>query len=162
MKYQVIDNILELNDFQIIKEILLKNSAQFPWYYVPCVADKQDSKHYYFAHRFYDFFAPNSEFFYLLNPLLKIIDPKALIRAKANFYPRTAVVEKHGFHKDLDYLHKGAVFYVNSNDGYTEFTNGEKVQSLENRILLFDSSELHRSTTCTDQQGRITININYF
>ena len=38
----------------------------------------------------------------------------------------------------------------------------EKIESIENRALLFDPSIEHRSTTCTDAKGRININFNYF
>jgi LmbE family N-acetylglucosaminyl deacetylase len=39
---------------------------------------------------------------------------------------------------------------------------GAEIKSIENRVLLFDPSTEHHSTTCTDQKVRININFNYF
>ena len=50
--------------------------------------------------------------------------------------------------------YKTAVFYVNTNNGYTEFEDGTKVESVENRIIFFDGSRPHNSSTCTDQKIR--------
>jgi hypothetical protein len=59
-------------------------------------------------------------------------------------------------------LSKTAIFYLNTNDGYTIFEkDGEKIDSLENRMLIFDSSERHSGTNCTDQKYRAVINFNF-
>ena len=65
-------------------------------------------------------------------------------------------------HFDLSFPHKGAIFYVNTNDGFTVLEDGTEIKSIENRVLLFDPSTKHHSTTCTDKKVRITINFNYF
>ena len=59
-------------------------------------------------------------------------------------------------------LHKGAILYLNTNDGYTCFEDGNKIKSIENRFVAFDSSLKHSGTTCTDEPRRIVLNINYF
>ena len=51
---------------------------------------------------------------------------------------------------------------MNTNNGYTEFEDGTKVESVENRIVYFDGSIPHNSSTCTDQKVRAVISINYF
>ena len=38
----------------------------------------------------------------------------------------------------------------------------KKVNSIANRMVLFDSSKEYYNTTTTDQNGRFTLNINYF
>ena len=54
-------------------------------------------------------------------------------------------------------------YYVNTNNGYTEFeSNGMKVDSVENRLIIFDSNEKHRAVTTTDTPRRSVINFNYF
>ena len=50
---------------------------------------------------------------------------------------------------------------MNSNNGYTSI-NKDKIESIENRILLFDPSVEHNSVTCTDEKVRLNINFNYF
>ena len=50
---------------------------------------------------------------------------------------------------------------MNSNNGYTYFENKEKVKSVANRLLKFDNIMKHSGTTCTDENQRVVININY-
>ena len=50
---------------------------------------------------------------------------------------------------------------MNTNNGYTLFKN-KKINSVENRIVLFNSDESHSSTNTTDCKSRIVINFNYF
>ena len=40
--------------------------------------------------------------------------------------------------------------------------DGTKIESVANRVLLFDSSRPHSSTRCTDQKVRVNINLNYY
>ena len=54
-----------------------------------------------------------------------------------------------------------AIFYVNSNNGYTEFENGAIVESEENRMVVFPAEMKHRGTSCTDKKIRVVINFNY-
>lgn len=160
MKFKTIDNCLSEKDFSLIKSHLC-NTSSFPWSLSLGVATLDDN-HYYFIHEFFDNNTVSSNFFFLIEPLLKKISCRGLIRAKANLYPSTHELLHHGQHVDKDFKHQGAVFYVNSNDGYTILADQTKVTSIENRLLLFDSSTIHNSTTCTDQHFRVTININYF
>ena len=57
---------------------------------------------------------------------------------------------------------KTAVFYVNSNNGYTKLKNGTIIKSEENKIAIFDGETEHTGTTCTDEEFRVVVNINYF
>ena len=54
-----------------------------------------------------------------------------------------------------------AIFYINSNDGYTEFEDGTKVESVANRWVSFPEEMKHRGTSCTDERVRVVINFNY-
>ena len=161
MKYEIIDNFLEKKDFLIIKNTILKND-NFPWYYVPGVAYKNEKKSlFYFVHVFYINHNANSNFFNLLQPILSKINPKALIRIKGNFYPKTEKIFEHKKHVDFKFSNKSMLYYINNNDGFTILENKIKIESKENRALFFDSSFEHNSTTCTNQNGRININFNY-
>ena len=62
---------------------------------------------------------------------------------------------------DYNYPHKGAIYYINTNDGMTLLQNNIEINSIENRLLLFDSSIEHASTSTTNEKARINININY-
>jgi hypothetical protein len=68
---------------------------------------------------------------------------------------------EHGTHIDSERSIKAAVYYVNSNNGKTIFESGEEIESVENRLVIFDANHPHRSTNCTDEWRRITVNFNY-
>ena len=86
----------------------------------------------------------------------------ALMRIKANLYYKTPTLKEHPEHMDYDFPHKGAIYYINDNDGYTVLKGKHKIKSEANSLLLFDPSEPHNSTSCTDAKARININFNYF
>ena len=56
---------------------------------------------------------------------------------------------------------KTSIFYLNSNNGYTQFERGDKIISKENRVVVFDSNLKHCAVDCTDTKYRIVINFNY-
>ena len=56
---------------------------------------------------------------------------------------------------------KTAVLYLNTNNGYTKFKTGEQVESVENRLVLFDGNVQHAGTTCTDKRYRAVFNLNF-
>jgi hypothetical protein len=56
---------------------------------------------------------------------------------------------------------KTAVFYCDTNNGFTKLINGDVIKSIENKILIFDAEIMHTGTTCTDKPRRTVINFNY-
>ena len=64
-------------------------------------------------------------------------------------------------HIDYRFKHSAAILSLNTCDGYTKLMDGTKIDSVANRMLLFDASEKHCSTTTTNVQARMNININY-
>ena len=55
-----------------------------------------------------------------------------------------------------------AIFYINSNNGYTIFKDTkEKVKSVPNRLLKFDTRMKHSGVSSTDEKRRVVINFNY-
>lgn len=170
MSIKIIDNFLEQTDFNNVKNILMGNSIDWSFqssilrndykYKTSC----EEKDNYQFIHRFYNFFEPTSDYYNCLFPFFhqSKLDPKALVRVKANLNPRTDTHVIHGYHRDLDFLCKTAVYYVNTNNGFTVFSNGEKVESIANRIVIFNSNLMHSGSTCTDEKSRIVINFNYF
>ena len=94
-------------------------------------------------------------------PLLGKLEVDHLLRIKANLYPSSETLQEHIMHVDFDYSHCTALFSLNTCDGYTKLKDGTKINSVANRVLLFDASEEHCSTTTTNVSARINININY-
>jgi len=161
--YKIIDNSLPKEDFEEIKNLIL--SPLFPWNFTPFVTYKKENlpipASYYFTHHFWSGFhaEPESQVF---TPILNLLECKALLRIKSNLYPSTETIVHHDYHVDYDFPHKGAIFYLNTNNGLTVLEDGTEIKSIENRLLLFDSSKPHRSTTCSDDKCRVNVNFNYF
>ena len=86
---------------------------------------------------------------------------KTMIRIKINAYPYTNVVKEHKEHIDFNYEHIGAVFSLNTCDGYTKFSDGTKVESVANRIVFFDASKYHQSTTTSNAKLGYNMNFNF-
>ena len=167
------DNYLPFDDYIKLSKSLLGES--FPWFYSPWVVDPEDRyeknelDHYQLYHLFYDNaqepYVQSGYLFETLKPLLQVIgcDIRALVRIKANNMLRRSRIIKHGYHVDYPWDDcTTSIYYVNTNDGYTEFEDGTKVESVANRLITFPSSMKHTGTTCTDSKNRVVINFNYF
>ena len=160
MAARVIDNFLPDAAFSAIQDLVM--GLGFPWYYTPTITtrDVTDGHRFYMSHIFYgDNFI--SSVARLITPLVNKVGPVDLIRVKANLYPNQGDLFQHEPHFDYDFPHQAAVFRINTNDGATVFADGERVDSRANRIVFFDGSELHSSTTCTTEAARVNINLNY-
>lgn len=163
LEYKIIDNFLAEEDFAQIKNLMC--GSNFPWFFQESVAEagQEFIPDFYFTHLFYSSdTGVNSPGSSLVEPILKKINLNTLIRVKANMYPNVGKYIENGNHVDYPFDHKGAIFYINTNNGFTILEDGTKVNSVANRILFFDSSKPHRSTYCTDEKVRININFNYF
>ena len=121
-----------------------------------------NSASYYFSHIFWEGFDVQVGLSAMFAPLLNLMECRSIMRIKANCYPTTSEIIEHEDHVDYPFPHRGAIYYLNTNDGLTIIEDEVKVESIENRLLLFDSSKNHRSTTCTDAKCRINVNFNYF
>lgn len=163
MDYKIIDNFLDQEKFLKIKNSIL--NLQFPWTFTPRVTNiEEDLKitgSYYFTHLFWGGFSvsPESQMFV---DILNGVDAKSVIRIKANLYPSTETIIHHDNHTDYDFPHRGAIFYLNTNNGLTILEDTIEVNSVENRLLLFDPTKNHRSTTCSDDKCRVNVNFNFF
>ena len=157
---KIINNFLKEENFLNLKKAMMGSS--FPWF-ISWGINYKEENNYQFSHNFYENYAFNQYQYHLIEPFLLILKPKALLRIKANLLAKTEKIIKHGFHVDyeIDNL-KTAVFYVNTNNGFTEFENGTISKSEENKIVIFDSNMKHTGTTCTDEFFRVVLNFNYF
>ena len=162
MQYEVIDDYLPKEEFEKIRDFMMGDD--FPWFYTSNITfrHEQINNTMYFVHMFYKENKVNSNLYDLIYPIIRELKPKALLRVKANMYPNLGQIIENTPHVDYDFEHKGAIFYINTNNGPTVLEDGTKINAVENRILLFDSSKKHNSTHCTDQKVRVNININYF
>jgi hypothetical protein len=173
MKYEVIDNFLDEEYFdELVTNVADKEKGEgngdMPWYFRSSVAyttDGDEDKFFYMTHTAYDWNVPKSTLYEKVIPLLMKLGPDGidpiLIRVKANLYPNTERLHEHPMHFDYNFSHSAAILSLNTCDGYTKLKDGTKIDSVANRILLFDGSEDHCSTTTTNVPARFNINMNY-
>jgi hypothetical protein len=156
---KIINNALQKEDFLKIKNTL--EGELFSWYCCKGINTKKDNN-FQFIHTFYNNFNVCSNYYSLLLPVIKILNPVSILRIKSNLIVKEKSIIEHGMHVDTDYKHsKTAIYYVNTNNGYTKFLNGKKITSEENKLLIFNTDKKHTGTTCTDSFFRIVINFNY-
>jgi len=161
----VTDNFLDKEDFLNLKNVLMGSESMFPWFYNATVTTESDNSihNFQFTHTFYNKYQPQSNYIKLLDPFIEKLPIRSLIRIKANLITKTENIIEHGFHRDFMYPESTtAVFYLNSNNGYTKFEDGSIVNSIENRFSMFNSCVSHTGSSCTDQQVRIVLNFNFF
>jgi len=168
MNYKVIDNFLPEESAKNIFDVMIGNVAQFPWYYNNTVVHIDSGKdfinNYQFTHGFYSDWKINSGYYNLIEPILDRLNPYALVRVKANLNHATSYRITYDWHVDFEGNNKNsktAIYYVNDNDGATILENGIEVESVFNRLLVFDQSMKHTGTTCTNEKVRCVINFNY-
>ena len=85
------------------------------------------------------------------------------LRVKANLNPRRCDHDQLGaYHQDFAIENATtAIFYLNTNNGWTQFEDGTKVESVENRLVTFPATTHHVGFSCTDESVRIVLNLNY-
>ena len=162
-KMKVINIFLDKEDLLKIQATLL-NNVYFPWYLQNGVSHFGDGG-IQFTHVFFNEKINTTEtHFLLLKPILDKLKIKKLLRIKANLVSKTHELIQHDYHIDYpDIICTTAIFYINTNDGYTIFKKNKKtIKSEENKFISFKSNLEHAGTTCTDENCRIVINFNYF
>ena len=143
----------------------------FPYYYHEYVTyenndkEKEDIRELAFVHGLYSDKKTASPWFdKLALPLidkLEIAEGK-LLRVKVNLNPNQIQPVTSQWHVDYKKSnYETAIYYCNTNNGYTELESGEKIESIANRVAIFDGRLKHRRVTQTDTKGRFVININY-
>lgn len=106
-----------------------------------------------------------------------------LRRIRLGMFTRYSTPVQHDAHTDYGDPHYTALYYLNTNNGYTSLYNkvklpeepwlqdrspsfeelGQELKIIpkENKIILFDGLRYHNSSTQTDSNLRIVMNINF-
>ena len=159
---KIIDDFLPEEEFLNIKNLM--ESREFPWYFnrskIFIGDDKGQHVHVFFKHG-----QRNSEYLDMWNIFMMKIEATKCYRIKANMNLKSSsqIADDTDWHIDDqgDAL-KTAVFYINTNDGYTELESGVRVGSVANRACIFDSTLKHRGVGHTSpDHHRIVVNFNY-
>ena len=180
MKIEVYDDFFDQDVFSKIRDIV--EGTEFQWSRSSIINRQQYPKNlpmkflmeekynHQFVHYLYSEWFPTSDYTKtLLTPFREVLKDntpiRAVLRAKVNFNSCTENIIEHALHHDYDVDEypdlKTLLFYVNTNDGYTLFEDGDKIPSVANRCVLIKGNILHTGTNCTDDFGRLVIAINY-
>ena len=156
-KIKIEDNFLVQEDFDKIQKRMMGYS--FPWFYND--GDK-DMKYLHFQHTFEVSKDEN------MSLILAVLNPVSVFRIRALLLAKTSIIVESTLHSDLFGAPEEkikqwttSIFYVNTNNGYTKFEDGTKVESVANRMLTFPTNMKHAGTSCTDEKTRVVINFNY-
>ena len=160
-----IKNFLIPEQFLHIRDEIL--GENFPWFLSNGVANPKDG-HHMLSHIAYIDNKVNSDFYNFCIPIIEQLNVLSLVRIKANFHWQTKEIIEHGYHNDFLDLKENsdlhtAVYYINTNNGYTKFkSTGKKFYSQANKLVDFKANEIHTGSSCTDETFRIVVNFNYF
>jgi hypothetical protein len=94
--------------------------SEFPWYYQPRQVEYSEYGNVaddliFFSHMCYMNDRIWSDYYSrIVDPILKYLEYNVLIRVKCNLYLKTDTPEFSGSHKDQDFPHKVALYYVNT------------------------------------------------
>jgi len=164
---QIEDDFLDQEEFIKLQTIIMGRA--FYWSYNDTIDYEGQKDKFMFNHMFYTDGSPCSPFCQNLNPTINKLDLLALTRIKANLFTRTSTIVENEFHVDITDISEEkqkqwtiSIFYMNTNNGYSEFEDGTKVESVANRMVTFPANVKHTGTSCTDEKTRVMINFNYF
>ena len=160
---KIIDDFLSPSDFQITQQFF--QSPDFLWRYNEGIANrKQGLDQFQFVHPFFDISKPSqTDWSPFLQPILTKLNAQYIFRIKANLRPRTSQGVLSDFHTDMKLNQQTAIFYLNTNNGYTKFKEEtlDDVPSVANRLITFFGHLQHCGCSATDCNNRIVLNINY-
>tara|TARA_R100000353_G_scaffold175632_1_gene146548 strand:- start:1270 stop:1860 length:591 start_codon:yes stop_codon:yes gene_type:complete len=180
MKIRIVDDFLPRGDYLQIKEHLIDN-PDIPYsFYEGKVYGKDANKNLQDSHMCHAFYHLNrfphepvtTQYLGLMLPIIARCRVLAIHRIKANLetYSGSEPYESE-YHVDWENEEniksnmQAAIYYVNTNNGYTDFKDGEevrKVESVANRMVFFDAELPHRGVSSTDTRYRSVINFNWF
>ena len=182
MKYELIENFFDENIFKKYKNLMFH--CETPWYLVDYAnpnSEKNDFENQVvFCNALIDSgrFIHNKANIYL-DPIMNTLKKHKpncgfdVLGAKVNLFIKNNHNVKYGFHYDIggdnDLIKYGKIidtydtliYYLNNNNGGTEFEDGTFVKQKENTALLFKGRVLHQSVGQTDTKYRINVNINF-
>lgn len=162
---KVVDNFLPKEEFYALRGVVCGDN--FPWYFSASSVVTGDNCPQ-FSHMCYEEFQPVSNAWNDIQPVIRRLSPMGILRAKFNATPRTSKVIEKPLHHDFTYGDKDepldtkiCIYYLNDNDGYTYFETGHSIESVANRAVLFSGTQKHSGTSCTNDELRVVLNINY-
>ncbi len=175
---EIFDNYIDTDAFAEIKHQVVYSDAEMEFCsYVTGIRDdseeilkrEYDSKwSWCLRHRIFDLSQSDSPLFPILHNALfvKMSSPpeynlKALHKCYVIAYPNTENIKENLMYHDYHWNVKTGVLFLNTCDGYIKFKDGTKVNSVENRMVMFDGSNPYCLSSTTNEKLMYTININF-
>ena len=146
------DNFLDKKYFKELQDEIMSidmGEYKFPWF-LSSIDYKGATGDYQMVHLAYANENYQSAFCNKLWLFLEKLDVYSLQRIKINLQIKTEKIIEHGMHIDCSNAPENAltsILYMNTNNGYTKFESGEKVESVENRLVTFPNNLRHTGTT---------------
>ena len=160
---KIIDDFLSIPHFDKLSQYLC--GPNFQWYLQPTIVNNREGlDQYQFTHCFYNVAKPHlNNWSSILDPVVDTLKAQYIFRIKANCRPRTTQGVLSDYHTDMDLNQQTAILYLNTNNGYTKFKDNslKDVKSVANRLVTFYGGLEHCGCSCTDDNTRIVLNINY-
>ena len=165
---KIIDNFLEEDVFKGIQLHLQRSTL---WGFSNHIDyEEEEGDGFQFTHTYVIAGNHMSDYCRELFPIMNKISPVTFSRIKANLITRTPKIIENSFHIDLNLIKDEerlkqwttGILYINTNNGYTIFEDGSKVESVANRYVSFPSNLKHKGTSCSDKKIRVVVNFNYF
>ena len=161
-RVKIVDNFLPNNAFIKIKDLI--EGGYFTWYW-----SSHSTGTDYIPQLVHGFMEGSkvSGYFELWEKsgLFKKLGAYSVASFKVNCNYKTHEQYVGVFHTDfVKEENKGlntSILYINTNNGGTKFEDGTFVNSVANRLVTFDCSTRHAAVSCTDENRRIVLNINY-
>ncbi len=161
--YEIIDNFLSKEDHYRMKKDL--ENRNFQWYFSPKSGHPEEQEELYnwqyFHTMYYHQGGYKSRLFPIVQPLITKLKPMILIRVKVNATMYDKKIIEYPIHVDTDIKCKTGIYIIDTSDGYTYFKDGQRIDSIANRFITFDSHHEHAGTNLTSAKRRIVVNINY-
>ena len=169
LSVKIIDNALSEKKYQELYKAIT-DELEFPWYLQNTGVSVEGDGSFQFTHQFCNQRGSRSPFDYLMKSLYVRLGVNKLYRCKINLTMKTKkTYEFLPFHTDISFAdgskefpYNTAIYYLNTNNGYTLFEDGSKVDSIANRMILFEGNRLHTGATQTDERFRYVVNFNYW
>lgn len=162
---KIIDNFLEDNLFLEIQKDLQSDSM--PWYYSEKdVPGNRLNKNGFFFHLYYTNFKINSAFYEKhVTPFLKKLNIKKIIEVRANLTLRDKDSIQSAYHIDnKNEKSKTAIYFFTKCNSKTVLrldNELRQIESVPNRILVFNTPIYHKVIYPTDVHKRFVFNFNY-
>jgi len=162
------DDFLTKEKFEELNAIV--TGLYFPWHFSEVLVNEdEETDAGLLLHSIYENRIPRSEFYDTFLPIVEALNAIVLFRIRINLTFRLPVAHFCDFHGDMQTITALAqqsqwttsILYMGTNNGYTELENGQRIESVANRLLSFPASTKHRYGTQTDELRRIVVNFNY-